>query len=66
MPRKIFVGDKRKEQYSLVEASNKKWTENGSNPNDDEYELPTLKYNANQDKLTEQKEKPRRKRNNKL
>jgi hypothetical protein len=49
-----------------VEASNKKWTENGSNPNNDECELPTLKYNANQDKLIKQKEKPWRKRNNKL
>jgi len=28
------------EQYSLVEASCKKWLENESDLNDDEYELP--------------------------
>jgi hypothetical protein len=35
------------EQYSLVEASRKKWLENGSDPDDNEYELPILKYDAN-------------------
>jgi len=35
------------DQHSLVEASHKKWPENESDPNDDEYELPILKYDAN-------------------
>jgi hypothetical protein len=38
-----------------VEASCKKWPKNGSDPYNDEYELFILKYNANQDKLVEQK-----------
>jgi hypothetical protein len=40
-------------QYSLVEVSPKKWPENENDPNDDEYELPILKYNANHDALVE-------------
>jgi hypothetical protein len=40
-------------QYSLVEVLNKKWPENESDLKDDEYELPILKYNANQDALVE-------------
>ncbi len=34
-------------QYSLVKASCKKWPENESDLDDDEYELPILKYDAN-------------------
>ncbi len=37
----------------MVEPSHKKWLEN---ENDDEYELPILKYDANQDALVEEKE----------
>jgi hypothetical protein len=36
--------------------SNKKWPKNESDLEDDEYELPILKYDANQDALVEQKE----------
>jgi hypothetical protein len=39
------------DQYSLVEATCKKWLENESGPNDDEYELLILNYNANQETL---------------
>jgi hypothetical protein len=53
-----LLGTNRMKQYSLVEASHKKWPKNGSDLNNDEYELPILKYNANQDKLVEQKGKP--------
>jgi hypothetical protein len=37
------------DQYSLVEASLKKWLENESDIDDDEYELPIFKFYANQD-----------------
>jgi hypothetical protein len=40
-------------QYSLKKASHKKWPKNESDLDDDEYELPILKYDANQDKLIE-------------
>jgi hypothetical protein len=40
-------------QYSLVKVLNKKWLENENDLKDDEYELPILKYNANQDALVE-------------
>jgi hypothetical protein len=39
------------EQYSFVRASHKKWLENGSDFDNDEYEWPILKYNANDDTL---------------
>jgi hypothetical protein len=48
-----------------MEASCKKWPENGSDLNNDEYELPILKYDANQDKLVEQKGKPPKRRGRK-
>jgi hypothetical protein len=35
----------------LIKTSHKKWLENESDLNNDEYELPILKYDANQDKL---------------
>jgi hypothetical protein len=35
-----MLGMNKVEQYSLVEASSKKWFENENDPNDDEYELP--------------------------
>jgi hypothetical protein len=44
------LGTNKLDQYSLVETSNKKWLEN------DEYELPILKYNVNQDALVGHKE----------
>jgi hypothetical protein len=34
-------------QYSLVEASHKKWLKNGNDQDNYEYELLILKYNAN-------------------
>ncbi len=34
-------------QYSLVEAACMKWLENGSDLDEDEYELPILKYDVN-------------------
>jgi hypothetical protein len=37
----------------LVETSRKKWLENESDPDDDEYELLILKYDANRDTLVE-------------
>ncbi len=37
--------------------SNKKWPKNESDLEDNEYELPILKYDVNQDALVEQKEK---------
>jgi hypothetical protein len=40
-------------QYSLVEVLNKKRPKNESDLKDDEYDLPILKYNANQDALVE-------------
>jgi hypothetical protein len=39
------------DQYSLIETSHKKWLENENDPNDNEYELLILKYDANRDKL---------------
>jgi hypothetical protein len=35
-----MLGMNRAKQYSLVEATCKKWLENESDPNDNEYELP--------------------------
>ncbi len=37
---KNLLGINKVDQYSLVEASNKKWPENESDLEDDEYELP--------------------------
>jgi hypothetical protein len=45
------VGTNIADQYSLIETSHKKWPKNEIDPNDDEYELLILKYDANQDKL---------------
>jgi hypothetical protein len=44
-------------QYSLVEASHKKWQESENDLNDNQYELPILRYDANQDALVEQKKR---------
>jgi len=41
----------RANQYSLVEASCKKWLGNEIDLDDNEYELFILKYDVNQDKL---------------
>ncbi len=43
------------EEYSLVEATHKKWIENGNDLDDDKYELPILKHDANRDKMVEHK-----------
>jgi hypothetical protein len=45
-----------RDQYSLIEATHKKWLENENDLDDDKYELPILKYDANQEALVEQKE----------
>jgi hypothetical protein len=45
------------EQYSLVEASQNKWQESENDLNDNQYELPILRYDANQDALVEQKKR---------
>jgi hypothetical protein len=49
-----ILGANKAKYYSFVEASCKKWPKNESDP-DDKYELPILKYDANQDALVEQK-----------
>jgi hypothetical protein len=54
---RISIGTKQSKAIFMVEASRKKWPKNASDLGNDEYELPTLKYNANQDKLVEQKGK---------
>jgi hypothetical protein len=46
------------DHYSLVEITCKKWPKNGSDPNDNEYELPILKYNVNQEALTNKQKEP--------
>jgi len=48
---KYLLGTNIVDQYSLVETSHKKGPKNESDPNDYEYELLILKYDANQDKL---------------
>jgi hypothetical protein len=48
---KYLLGTSKVDQYSLVEASRKKWLKNESDLDDDEYELPILKYDANHDAL---------------
>jgi hypothetical protein len=52
-----MLGTNEANQYSLVEALNKKWPEDENDSQDNKYELPILKYNANQDALVEQKER---------
>ncbi len=42
-------------QYPLVETSHK-WPKNENDKDDNEYEVPILKYDANQDALVEKKE----------
>jgi hypothetical protein len=39
--------------YSLVKASHKKWPKNENDKDDDKYEVPIKKYDANQDTLVE-------------
>jgi hypothetical protein len=46
---KYLIGMSRRNQYSLIEASHKKWPNNESDPDDDKYELPLLKYDENQE-----------------
>jgi hypothetical protein len=47
------LGTNRPNQSSLVEALHKKWLENESDLGNNEYELPILKYDVNQNKLVE-------------
>lgn len=47
MPSIISFGDEQRKKYSLVKASRKKWLENESDLDDDEYDLPIFKYDAN-------------------
>ncbi len=42
-----LLGTSKANQCSLVEAAHKKWPNNENDLDDDEYELPILKYNAN-------------------
>ncbi len=42
-----LLGMNKADQYSLVEMLNKKWPKNESDPQDNDYELPVLKYDAN-------------------
>ncbi len=42
-----LLGMNKAKQYSLVEASHKKWLKNGNDQDNYEYELLILKYNAN-------------------
>ncbi len=44
---KYLLGMSKMDQYSLVEATCKKWPKNESDIDDNEYELPILKYDAN-------------------
>jgi hypothetical protein len=44
----------RANQYSLVEIAHKKWPHNKNDLDDDEYELPISKYDANQEALVKQ------------
>ncbi len=49
-----MLGTSRVDHYSLVEAAHKKWLEDENDPDDDNYELPILKYDVNQEALVEQ------------
>lgn len=51
-----MLGTNRVNQYSLVEASCKKWPKTENDLDDNKYELPIFKYDGNQDLLGEQKE----------
>lgn len=46
-----MLGTSRADQYSLVEVAHKKWQKNENDLHDNEYELPILKYDANQEAL---------------
>jgi hypothetical protein len=50
------LGTNRVEQYALIEASWKKWPINISDPNNDKYEFPILKYDVNKDAFVAEKE----------
>jgi hypothetical protein len=43
----------RADQYSLVKIPHKKWLENESDLDDDKYEFPISRYDANQESLVE-------------
>jgi hypothetical protein len=44
---KYLLGTRRVDQYSLVKIACKKWPRNENDLDDDEYELPLLKYDTN-------------------
>jgi hypothetical protein len=50
------LGTNHVEQYTLIEASWKKWPKNAIYPKDDKYELPIWKYDANEDAFVMEKE----------
>jgi hypothetical protein len=50
---KYLLGTNKAEEYSLVEASRKECLENENDLDDDKYELPISKYDANQDAIVE-------------
>jgi hypothetical protein len=53
-----LLGMSRVEQYSFVKITHKKWLENESDLDDDEYELPILKYVTNKKTLLEHTKGP--------
>jgi hypothetical protein len=54
---KYLLGTNCSEQYALIETSQKKWPKNANGPEDDEYELPNLQYDANNDALVVEKKR---------
>jgi hypothetical protein len=50
---KYLLGMSIVDQYSLVEASCKKWLKNENDLDNNKYELFILKYNVNHDALVE-------------
>ncbi len=43
MPSRIFVGEEQSRTIFILKIAHKKWLENESDLDDDEYELPILK-----------------------
>jgi hypothetical protein len=52
-----YVGDGQSKAIFIGGSLTQKWPKNGSDQDNNEYELPILKYDANQDKLVERKGK---------
>jgi hypothetical protein len=55
MPNIISIGDEQTRPIFIGRSVKKKWPENANDPQDNKYELPIIKYNANKDALVEQK-----------